>query len=202
MKSLLSNRSNKKAAIELSVTTVIIIVIGVSLLILGMFLVRNIMCGAIGLTGTSLDKAKDELNRLFGSAGGEVVCLGSVGEAVKMSPGQQNYVYCSVKATAQNAKYQIAVDRNQIQYKPDDNSAAPPATSGWILDSGWGGTSGIVIPPGDDEPKTILVINVPTDSPDMTIIVPYSASRNGQVIKSNKLYFKVSRSGFFRAAVC
>ena len=60
---------NKKGAIELSVGTIIIIVLGVTMLILGMVLVRNIMCNTIALTTEVNSKVTDELNRYFGDSG-------------------------------------------------------------------------------------------------------------------------------------
>ena len=43
---------NNKAAIELSMTTIVVVVLSLTLLIMGFVLVRSIMCSAIGLTDT------------------------------------------------------------------------------------------------------------------------------------------------------
>ena len=51
----------KKAAIELSMTTIIVVVLSLTLLIMGFILVRTIMCGAIGFTGDINDKVEKEI---------------------------------------------------------------------------------------------------------------------------------------------
>src|SRR3989338_6029810 len=100
---------NKKAAMELSISTIVIVVIAVTMLILGLVLVRSIMCGAIGLTGDINDKVKGEVNRLFQTGSGEVVCIGSGGEPVTLIPSQLNIIYCAVNAPVK-AEYKFEVD--------------------------------------------------------------------------------------------
>lgn len=63
-------RDEKKAALELSIGTIIIIVLALTMLILGIVLVRSIMCGAIGLTGELNSKVKKEIGKIFESSGG------------------------------------------------------------------------------------------------------------------------------------
>ena len=53
---------SKKAAIELSMTTIVVVVLSLTLLIMGFILVRSIMCTAIGLTSDVGDKAKKQVN--------------------------------------------------------------------------------------------------------------------------------------------
>jgi len=63
----------KKAAIELSIGTVVIIVLAMSMLILGLVLVRSIFTGAIDSTQTLNDKVKGEITNLFAEEGKKVV---------------------------------------------------------------------------------------------------------------------------------
>jgi|SRR3989338_2478391 len=63
----------KKAAIELSIGTVVIIVLAMSMLILGLVLVRSIFTGAIDSTDTLNDKVKGEITNLFSEEGKKVV---------------------------------------------------------------------------------------------------------------------------------
>ena len=80
----------KRGALELSIGTIVIIVLAMTMLILGMVLVRSIMCGAVGLTGEINKNVKGEIDRLFQSTGGEVVCVGGGEEAVTLIPGKVN----------------------------------------------------------------------------------------------------------------
>lgn len=55
----------KKGAIEMSVGTIVIIVLAMSMLILGMILIQNIFSGASQNVLQMNDKVKDEINKLF-----------------------------------------------------------------------------------------------------------------------------------------
>jgi len=58
-------RSNKKGAIELSIGTIVIIVLAMSMLILGMVLVKNIFSGSSQNVLQMNDKVRDQINKLF-----------------------------------------------------------------------------------------------------------------------------------------
>ena len=60
-------RHNKKGAIELSMTTIIVIVMGVTLLSLGIIWVRNTMEKVTGLSDTAFATAQQELQERMGS---------------------------------------------------------------------------------------------------------------------------------------
>ncbi len=56
---------NKKAALELSIGTIVIIVLAMTMLILGLVLVRTIFAGATYNVKTINDKVRGEINKLF-----------------------------------------------------------------------------------------------------------------------------------------
>lgn len=56
---------NKRGAIEMSIGTIVIIVLAMSMLILGMILVKNIFVGASDNVLQMNDKVKDQINKLF-----------------------------------------------------------------------------------------------------------------------------------------
>src|SRR3989344_3991402 len=60
-------RNGKKGALELSVNTIIIIVIGVTLLTLGLLFVRNIFTQTTDLSQTAFENANRELDALGGN---------------------------------------------------------------------------------------------------------------------------------------
>ncbi len=55
----------KKGAMELSIGTIVIIVLAMSMLILGLVLIKSIFTGAKYNVDTMNDKVKDEINKLF-----------------------------------------------------------------------------------------------------------------------------------------
>jgi len=58
-------RIDKKGAIELSIGTIVIIVLAMSMLILGMVLVKNIFSGSSENVLQMNDQVKDQINKLF-----------------------------------------------------------------------------------------------------------------------------------------
>jgi hypothetical protein len=56
---------NKKAAVELSIGTIVIIVLAMSMLIMGLVLIRGIFSGATNNVDTINKKVEDEINKLF-----------------------------------------------------------------------------------------------------------------------------------------
>jgi hypothetical protein len=59
-------KRNKKAAIELSVNTIVVIVLAMSMLILGLVLVKNIFSGATDITKMTNEQVKNQVSQLFG----------------------------------------------------------------------------------------------------------------------------------------
>jgi hypothetical protein len=58
----------KRAAVELSISTIVIVVLAVSMLILGLVLVRTIFSGAKSVADMSSDQMKNQIATLFGEA--------------------------------------------------------------------------------------------------------------------------------------
>ncbi len=184
-------KKSKKGALEMSISTIVIIVIAITMLILGIVFVRSIMCGALGLTGDLNDKVKDEINDLFGSTGGEVQCIGASGEPIKVEPGKLNVIYCAIRAP-QAAKYSIMVTDYSAAY------SIKSEIKSWMLDDSWEGT----VAPNDDIPKKIIRLNIPKEAPDDSVQIQVIIKKEGTIISTQDLDFQISRAGFFRAAMC
>jgi len=185
--------SNKNAAIELSVGTIIIIVLGVTMLILGMVLVRSVMCNAIGLTGDINTKVSSEINKYFGDSGSEVACIGSGGDAIKLATGQQNIIYCGIKAPA-SAKYDITV----TQVKSGISTLTDDQLKQWLSLDTWSST----VAPGDTLPKKVARINIPSNAPEGSITIQVQINKDGQLLSTQDLDFTVSRVGTIQTAIC
>lgn len=179
----------KKAALELSMGTIVILVLGISMLILGMVLVRNIMCGALGLTGDVNSKIQSELDRYFGTEGAEVACIGESGEPVKIIPdGNEKIIYCSIKAPDQ-AKYTISVNEATLDGKD---------VKSWLVQNKWSQN----VAPGDSAPKKVVRVNVPENAPEKTLSIVIDIKRNEELILTRTLDFEITRVGFVKATMC
>lgn len=83
----LNKISNKKAAIELSIGTIVIIVIAMSMLILGLVLVRQIFTGATESVDILDDKVQNEIKNLFNDENQDVIIKLGSDKTVKIKPG-------------------------------------------------------------------------------------------------------------------
>lgn len=103
---------NREGALELSIGTIVVIVIGMSMLILGLVLVRNIFSGSTNTVDELNDQVQNEILNLFGtSAGNVVVKLGSEGIA-EVKPGDR----FNVAVGAQHPDG-ASITRDSLQYK-------------------------------------------------------------------------------------
>lgn len=191
---------------ELSIGTIVIIVLAMTLLILGMVFVRSIMCGAIGLTGDMNSQVRAELNKMFGSTSGEISCIGGGEDIVSLVPGKLNKIHCQIKsAETEGATYEFQLEEvNGDDYLKN-------AVKNWIADAGGSSNIGqnseeFLVVPGDEEPKVILRMDIPDDTGAGNLYFRFSITRrvDGQrtPLSDKVLDFEVSRVGWFRAAVC
>lgn len=185
-------KRGSKGAIELSIGTIVILVLGVSMLILGIVLIRQIMCSALGLTGDVNSKVTGELNKLFGESGGEVACIGS-GNAVKVIPGQTNIIYCSIKAPEQ-ATYSIEV----TGANSDSKTLTGAEVQSWITSQAFSQP----ISPSDRDPKKVVYLKIPNTAPESTISINLLVKKGGEQIATETLDFQISRAGFITNTLC
>ncbi len=81
--------TNRKAALELSIGTIVVIVIGMSMLILGLVLVRTIFSGSTKSVNDLNEQVQSEILDLFDDDSGNlVVQLGSA-DTAKVKPGDR-----------------------------------------------------------------------------------------------------------------
>ncbi|MGV8142820.1 MAG: hypothetical protein ACP5NS_04275 [Candidatus Pacearchaeota archaeon] len=81
--------TNRKAALELSIGTIVVIVIGMSMLILGLVLVRTIFSGSTKSVNDLNEQVQSEILDLFDdNSGNLVVQLGSA-DTAKVKPGDR-----------------------------------------------------------------------------------------------------------------
>jgi len=184
---------NKRGAIELSIGTIVIVVLGVTMLILGMFLVRGVMCSAMSLTGDVNSKMTSELEKYFGETGDEVACIGEV-ETVKIIPGKENFIYCSVKAPEQ-AKYEFSVK----EYGSRISTLTGNEIKNWI---GTETSSSWTVAPDERNPKKVFNLKVPKDAPEGNVWVKIEIKKDGKFLREKKLDFETSRVGFIKSSIC
>lgn len=158
---------NKKGALELSIGTIVILVIGMAMLILGLVLVRTIFTGAKYNVDSLNDKVRGEIGKLFEEDGKSVVYLAE--HKAEPSQGDEWGVAFAIKnvekgtSTASTFTYEVKAK----DLSKDCKGLTPQKADEWIKARK---TGTMTIAPGDIEP-VIVRFSIPADAP--LCIVPY-----------------------------
>lgn len=145
---------NKKSALELSIGTIVILVIAMSMLILGLILVRTIFSGASENVKTMNDKVRDEIHKLF--VEGKLVVMYLSEQKAVIKQGSDFGIGFGIKneGQTQEFKWSVKVADDNIRKKCGVNEGV---AEGWVTT---GGTGKVAIPSGDEHYDTIR-FNIP-----------------------------------------
>jgi len=192
---------NKRSAFEMSITTIVILVIAMIMLILGIMLVRKIMCGGMNIAEETLQGAKSQISKLFGEQTGEILCAGSVaGAVVTLVPGRTNAIACIYNPTEAKTTYTFTV--TGATFKPKIGN--PQSAMNWFVSTtnietvapestGAGGVF-VRIPkatPAGDLEINVTITSTPVDVPNPQTSTDYKT-----------LTFEVRSLGFLRETAC
>jgi len=196
-KASVKNKSLKKqGAIEMSMTTIVIIVISVIVLIFGIIFARSVMCSGIQLTQQVNDAVKNQLTTLFGADNYGVVCMGERGQDIKLATGGPRQVVCMIK-TEGDVDYNLRVTGVESL-----SGASESSVNRWIVDQDWKGT----VSAGEDNYATILMLDIPRDAPATKLKLTIQETNDNTAMnskgKTHIAYINVVASGFFRTTMC
>jgi hypothetical protein len=160
-------RKNKEGALEMSVGTIVIIVIAMSMLILGLILVRNIFTGSIYNVKELNDKVRSEIQKLFAEEGRAVVYLAEGKADIKQ--GNDWGVAFAFKnlerGTTDSAQFTYEVVAADIS--ATCSGLTKQEAQSWIEARR---TGSVTLPPGEST-YYIVRFQIPEDAP--LCIVPY-----------------------------
>ena len=117
----------KRGAVELSISTIVIVVLAVSMLILGLVLVKSIFTGAKNVADMSSDQMKNQISTLFGDEKRVVVYPDS--KRVEVIQGEQGGFGIGIKnlregsAATTKFSYEVIVSDADVQKKCGVNDA-------------------------------------------------------------------------------
>lgn len=185
----------KLGAIELSMTTIVIIVISIIVLIFGIIFGRNVMCSGIQITEDINAGVKNQVKLLFGADKYGVVCVGEGGQEVKIASGGRRKIVCIIK-TEDSVEYDLTV-RNIQSLK----GASTASVNKWVLDDGWKGS---VSPGGDGTEAPVAILDIPQDAPTTTLKITIDEVKNqdSSSKKTHTAVIDVVPAGFFRTTMC
>ena len=188
--------ANKKAAFEMSITTIVILVIAVIMLIMGLVFVRTIMCKGLSLASTSLDGAEKEINKLFGEGQGEISCVG-VEQPLNIAPGTYNIVGCGFRYGGNNKEYTYGF--YNIMLTPIGETTAKALPSGWITENL---VNRKISSGGGQIAYGTFAIRPPEDAPEGLITLTMSGSGGGVTFPTQTIRLYVRRASFVQKTVC
>lgn len=165
---------NKKAAIELSIGTVVIIVIAMSMLILGLVLVRNIFTGATESVDSLNDKVKAEIANLFTKEGSKIGIKLSADKIAKIPAGTKGFGVGFGAKTRDGGNILDSTGNVNLKYDLELTNTACAGFDKFILDHPFPG--GFSVGSRTDKKSfeeeigpngyTILVFNIPEGTPE------------------------------------
>lgn len=154
--------SSKKGAVELSIGTIVIIVLAMSMLILGIVLVRNIFFGATDNVSELNNKVRDEIRSLFQEENQKIV-IRLTEDTAKVNQGEKFGVAFGVKniktgeTDSTEFSYKVELDDPEIERSCD---VTEQEALSWIRF----GSGSFIISPGETGFARIE-LNIPEDAP-------------------------------------
>ena len=110
----MKRKINNKGALELSVGTIVVIVIAITMLILGLVLVRTIFRGSTESIDVLNEGVQDEIASLFAGEGLDVVVKLGEGQTVRIKPDDKTF---GVGVGARTPDGSAVGGRSRLQYK-------------------------------------------------------------------------------------
>jgi len=190
---------NKKGQLELSIGTIVVLVIGVSMLILGIILVRSIMCSGMQITEDLSSGVRNEVQNLFGGGKYGVKCVGTEGAEVNLGTGGRRAIVCIIKEDTPSI-YDITISKTDV-ISLKENVVSSATVQSWIL--GTPGASKISVKAGGDgQNVVVLLLEIPRDAPATTLQIKMNALKEGGTAESITSIIDVTPTGFIKGAIC
>jgi hypothetical protein len=184
-------KRGKKGAVEMSMGTIVVIVLAVSMLILGMIFVRSIMCSGIMMSEQISEGVQNEIRGLFGADDYGVKCMGEGGEEITIADGGTRRVGCVIK-TDEGGQYSLRLTEIKSL------TGAPTNTvQSWVVDSDYTGYAGV-----GDSVAEVVILNIPKNTPTTTIKLTIEETAPAGTKKTHISLINIEHVGAFTSAIC
>lgn len=176
---------NKKGAIELSIGTMVVIVLGMSMLILGIVLVRSIFTGATGAVELVNKNVESEINKLFAQDS-------NIRTAVYLPDGRAEVkqgVSYNVRFGIKNTDRGDSTGGNEFRYTVKSKEVEQGCRgltleqASKYLKLGVAGSATLI--PGADPKEQVVVLQIPEDAPLCLITYEIEVRRGAEVYDTN-----------------
>lgn len=184
---------NKRAAMEMSTGTIIVIVLSVLVLVFGSIFVKNIMCSGIIMTDQISRNTENQIKDLFGARTYGVKCMGTEGDSVRLGTGGTRQIFCVLNADEQK-EYELKVIKVE-----SIKGASTNTVQNWIKTKDWKG----FVSPGNPSTQVILILDVPKQAPVTALRIEIEANDLTSGSKtSHTSYIDIEPVGAITATIC
>jgi len=187
--------NKKKAAMEMSIGTIVTIALLMVVLVMGMYLIRTIMCSGIILTEDISESVTNEVKGLFGAEDFGVKCVGEEGNQATLGDGGRRQIVCVINEDKQK-EYKLKI--TNIESLNVNSGGTPTNTvNDWNIDDNWEGT----VSPGQ-KIVTVLVLDIPRDVSDTSLKIEIEEYVDGVKKETHKSYIDIKHVGTLNSAIC
>ncbi len=189
-----TKRKKKKGALEMSIGTIVVMVIAVTMLILGIVFVRSIMCAGIIMSEEISDGVREEIRGLFSGDEYGVRCMGEGSQKVKLGSGETVAVHCII-VVEENVEYDI-----QVKSIESLKGASTSTVEKWVLKDSWKGS---VAPGGGGKDVKVLILDIPKDASATTLDITFESTNSASGTKDthNSIIY-IQPTNFFTGTMC
>ncbi len=182
---------DKKAAIQMSIGTIITLVLMVSFLILGLILTRNLMCGGIQLSDQITDRMENEIQDLFGSKQLGVKCMNDI----KLGSGGARSFGCVV-LTNKGGDYAFEVEEIESL-----SGATQEQVDSWVLYKSEGDS--FSTSPGQTNTVVPIRFSIPQNVPETELMIKIDVTDSeGNPVPVDQSFISIEPVGSFTTAMC
>ena len=153
---------NKRAAIEMTTGTIIVIVLAVLMLVFGSIFVRNVMCSGINIVEDVSQMTSKQVKDLFGSSVYGVVCTGEGNEQLTLGTGGTRHVTCTFNVD-EATHYELSVDEIESL-----KGATDAQVENWIVKKDW---EGDMRPNAAVNTVSVLEFDIPRTAPKTLLAI-------------------------------
>ncbi|HIG51864.1 hypothetical protein CXT76_01195 [Candidatus Parvarchaeota archaeon] len=184
--------NKKEGAFELSVGTIVVLVIAMSMLILGLVLVRTIFTGSTESVDALNDKVKNEITSLFAQEDKNVIVMLGSGNTLKIKPGEP----IGVGIGARHPDGSEITSRSDLTYSLSQGTGNCADTERFFITEFKKSTSFDEF--DQSSLFSIIQVRVPEGTAvcNQKILIDVSDS-NGEIIGGSFFNIEVGKSGFF-----
>lgn len=167
-------KMSKKAAIEMSMTTIVVIVLSVTILIFGMIFIKNIMCSGVSIVNGLDEKIQNEVQSLFGTTDYGVKCVGEGGTEQTYGDNGKRHIICIINADQAGTYKFRAMNPTKVG---DGGESISTIQNDWVVSD----AETIVEVVSGSTPVTVMILDVPksVSSTSLKIKIDESFKRKG-----------------------